>query len=116
MSGYRVDLTKLTSLINDLDHAADEITAANNDLRQAGGRDLGTSGLDDAAEQFQQRWSQSIGTISDAAKHTSDTLGGAKKTYAELEERVATMFNSRPQEQSSSGGEQPSAIEQRLNP
>lgn len=122
MSGFRVDLDRMNRLITDLDHAADDITAANQLLHQSTARDLGTPGIDRAAEQFQQRWGESISSIGDAAKRTSDGLDETRKTYAELEEQVARMFHSGQHPQSpppappAASAEQPSAIEQRLNP
>lgn len=121
--GYRVSMDKLTQLINDLDRAADDITAANKALSNARGRDLGTSGIDDASEQFRDRWSHSIDKISEGAKATSDALGAARSTYAKLENEVSNLVVSAAEDtqapSDTGGGDasegQPSRIEQRLS-
>ncbi|SDJ86314.1 hypothetical protein SAMN04487820_102419 [Actinopolyspora mzabensis] len=122
--GYRVDIEKLTRLISDLDHAADDITAANRALSDARGRDLGSPGIDDASEGFRERWSHGIEKIAEGAKATSDALGSARETYAKLEQEVVSLLASAVSQQSSpdgSGGQgtqesqgEMSAIEQRM--
>ncbi|SDP81201.1 hypothetical protein SAMN04487905_109190 [Actinopolyspora xinjiangensis] len=120
--GYRVDIEKLTRLISDLDNAADDITAANRALGDARGRDLGTSGIDDASDGFRERWSHGIEKIAEGAKATSEALGSARETYAKLEQEVVSLVTSAvTRQQSSSGGSggqdsqgEMSAIEQRM--
>ncbi|RCW45153.1 hypothetical protein DFQ14_103117 [Halopolyspora algeriensis] len=120
--GYRVSMDKLTQLVNDLDHAADDITAANRALSNARGRDLGTPGIDDASEEFRESWSHGISKISKGAKVTSDVLDAARATYARLENEASALIASAAEGQhpSSDGGGgrisegQPSRIEQRL--
>jgi hypothetical protein len=120
--GYRVNMDKLTQLINDLDRAADDITAANNALGNARGRDLGTPGIDNASEEFRERWSHGIKKISEGAKATSAALDAARSTYAKLENEVAGLVASAGEGQQAppGGGQgnppegQPSHIEQRL--
>lgn len=121
--GYHVAMEKLTRLINDLDRAADDITAANRALSNARGRDLGTPGIDNASEDFRESWSHGISKISEGAKATSEALGAARSTYAKLENEVAGLVakaaeasqgaaregNGQPPE------EQTSHIEQRLS-
>lgn len=121
--GYRVNMDGLTRLINDLDRAADDITAANGALSNASGRDLGTPGIDDASEVFRERWSHGISKISEGAKGASDALGAARATYAKLENEVASRVAAvaeAPQALAGAGNGQPSEgqsshIEQRLS-
>lgn len=121
--GYRVDMDKLTQLIKDLDHAADDITVANNALSSARGRDLGTPGIDNASEEFRERWSHGIKKISEGAKLTSGALDAARSTYSKLENEVAALVASATEgHQAPPGGgqgqapeAQPSPIEQRLS-
>lgn len=121
MAGYSVDLDRLSKLVGDLEHAADDITAANRALGNAGSRDLGSPGIDAAGEEFQQRWSDSISKISEGAKVTSEALDGARGTYAKLEEQISQMVKPAdgggdpPAGQGGSGGAEPSNIEQRLS-
>ncbi|MDI2027402.1 hypothetical protein QFW96_02215 [Saccharopolyspora sp. TS4A08] len=66
-NGFRVNMEKLTRLVNDLDRAADSITDANNKLANARGRDLGSLGIDSAAEDFRDRWQDGIKKIAEGA-------------------------------------------------
>lgn len=117
--GYRVNMEKLTRLVNDLDRAADNITDANNKLANACGRDLGSPGIDRAAEDFRDRWQDGIKKIAEGAKKTSDALDGARSTYAKIENEAATLIakaaEEPPQQQADNAPAQPSRIEQRLN-
>ncbi|KEI43350.1 hypothetical protein [Saccharopolyspora rectivirgula] len=121
IDGYRVSMEKLTRLVNDLDRAADEIAAANNALANAKGRDLGTPGIDSAAEDFQERWSHGIEKLGEGAEVTSKALDAARAAYAQLENEVSNLIASTvggeqqpPGSSGTSSGEGPSAIEQRL--
>lgn len=121
--GYQVHMDRLTQLINDLDRAADDITAANDALSNARGRDLGTSGIDNASEEFRARWSHGIDKISEGARTTSDALDGARGTYAKLENEVASLVAAAAEVQQAPAardhgqraGGQPSNIEERLS-
>ncbi|QGK71594.1 hypothetical protein GIY23_20570 [Allosaccharopolyspora coralli] len=116
-------MEKLTRLINDLDRAADDITAANKALSNAKGHDLGTPGIDTASEEFRDTWSDGISKISEGAKATSDALGVARSTYAKLENEVASLVAAAGEaSQAPTGGSQAGAgegqsshIEQRLS-
>lgn len=116
--GYRVNMEKLAQLVNDLDHAADDITDANNKLSNARGRDLGSPGIDNAAHDFRDRWQDGIKKIAEGAKTTSRTLDGARAAYASIENEAASMISkaadsSGPPKTGNSAGQ--SRIEQRLN-
>ncbi|WP_438387946.1 hypothetical protein [Actinopolyspora saharensis] len=122
--GYRVNMDKLAQLVNDLDRAADDITAANRTLGNATGHDLGSPGIDEASQNFRERWSHSIDKISEGAKATSEALNAARSTYAKLENEVAALITSKveqaAQQSPDNTGEQtdqgrPSSIEQRLS-
>ncbi|TWG08345.1 hypothetical protein [Saccharopolyspora dendranthemae] len=117
--GYRVNMEKLTRLVNDLDRAADDITDANNKFGNASGRDLGSPGIDNAAEDFRNRWQDGITKIAEGAKKTSDALDGARSTYAKIENEAASLVaeaaEEPPPQQAASASAQPSRIEQRLN-
>lgn len=117
--GYRVNMEKLTRLVNNLDRAADDITAANNKLADARGHDLGSPGIDSAAEHFRNRWQDGIKKIAEGAKKTSDALDGARSTYAKIENEAASLIAKAAEEPAQqppgNAPAEPSRIEQRLN-
>ena len=100
-SGYQIDLGELGSLITTLRDAKDSMDSANNALKDASARDLGTSGLDGAGGDFQDKWGYGIGQIADLSGKMTTGLSDTQKTYQNAEDSISKLF---PNPGGSSGG------------
>lgn len=85
MGGFRVGLDHLSELIGRLDRAADQISSANNQLREASESQLGHGDLDSACAEFQERWEYGIGRIRESTERLVPSLQQARRTYAEAD-------------------------------
>ena len=90
--GFLVDVPALEQLITTLSEAAERMHVANDRLRAASAADLGSSDLDHAARDFQERWEYGIGKISDASEKMSDSLREAKELYQQTDQAIAVLF------------------------
>ncbi|TCO52813.1 hypothetical protein [Actinocrispum wychmicini] len=90
--GYRLDLSGLGRLVDQLAHAEDRMNSANDSLRNAGVHDLGSRDIDHAGAAFQDRWEYGTGKLAKAASKMVDGLDATKKQYNDAETNIAQYF------------------------
>lgn len=90
--GFRVDLGELGRVTGTLDQAADDMRSANDRLRDAAARDLGSRAIDGAGQAFQDRWEYGIGKIAEASEKLVAALRSTQRLYEETDRALAEMF------------------------
>jgi hypothetical protein len=90
--GYRLDLTGLGRLIDQLALAEDQMKSATRAMLDAHIEDLGTWSLDHETKAFHDRWRYGIGKLADAADEMVDGLNATRKAYTDTEDHVASYF------------------------
>lgn len=100
--GYTVRIDELGQLIDNLDMAAERITAANNESGAHGVLgDLGNEALSNAGISFEDEWEYGIGKLGEAAEEVTDGLTETRKNYQEVEELHAEVFDTAAKEMAS---------------
>jgi uncharacterized protein YukE len=90
--GFLVDVPALEQLITTLSEAAERMHVANDRLRAASAADLGSSDLDHAAGDFQERWEYGIGKISESSEKMANSLREAKEHYERTDQAIGGLF------------------------
>lgn len=92
-NGFQVDLGQMKSLISTLADAKDAMTGADDALKSASPRDLGSAGLDSAGGAFRDKWTYGIGKLADLAKDMTAGLRQTEKAYQQVEDGIAGAFD-----------------------
>lgn len=92
MNGYLVELAALGGLIDDLTHAAQRITDANTELRDASPGELGSHTIDAAGQSFQDRWEHGTRKVAEAAGTMVEALEQTRRDYQRIEDEIAKLF------------------------
>jgi hypothetical protein len=90
--GYRLSLSGMGKLIDQLAQAEDRMTKANNGLRSSTAQDLGSLVVDQAGGAFQDRWEYGIGKLAESARKMVDGLAATRKHYQDAEQAIAQFF------------------------
>lgn len=91
-SDFKIDVERVQGMLNKLSSADDRMRDAQKRLNQVGPKALGTEGLDDACDEFQDQWGDGIKRIADAAKDIHDRLKATLDAYKAGEEKNAKML------------------------
>lgn len=90
MPDFTVDIGGLDALAKNLDRSCDNIDSATKDLADLAPSALGPEDLDTACTDFRDAWKDGLDELRDAVDEISEGLGKAKKSYADVEETIAT--------------------------
>lgn len=80
-SGFRIDLDQAESMLRKLEECAERMQQARKKLKNVGPKTLGTNGLDNACEHFQDEWEDGITRIEDASKDIKERLKTTLDAY-----------------------------------
>ncbi|GAA3169503.1 MULTISPECIES: hypothetical protein [Streptomyces] len=95
MAGYyKVELEMLAQLINQLGECAGNMRSAMKELKDIGPKGAGYDELEDACDDFQDKWGYGIGLIADATGGVTEGLSESRKLYEHLEHQIAESFTS----------------------
>jgi len=89
---YKVELEGLAQLITQLGDCAEDMRAAMRQLKDIGPEGTGHAELEQACDDFQQRWGYGIGLIADATGGVTEGLAASRKIYEALENQIAEAF------------------------
>ncbi|MCB5907604.1 WXG100 family type VII secretion target [Streptomyces pinistramenti] len=89
---FKIDVGRIQEMLNKLAHADERMRDAQRRLNKVGPKALGTDGLDDACDEFQDQWGDGIKRIADAAKDIHEKLGTTLDAYKAGEEENAKML------------------------
>ncbi|MCL8016814.1 hypothetical protein [Streptomyces sp. AS02] len=93
MAGYyKVELEGLAQLITRLGECADDMRAAMKQLKDIGPKGSGYAELEEACDDFQDKWGYGIGLIADATGGVTEGLAESRKVYEALEDQIAESF------------------------
>jgi hypothetical protein len=90
--GYRLDVSGMNRLVDRLAEAEDRMTKANNALRGATAKDLGSFVLDRAGNDFRDRWEYGIGKLAESAEKVVEGLNATQKQYKDVDQATAQYF------------------------
>ncbi|WP_157978903.1 MULTISPECIES: hypothetical protein [Nocardia] len=94
MAGYfHVDIDVLASTVRSLKNSEQVLGDAMKALENAGDGDIGTTGLNDAAESFQRSWKFGIERIIDAATTTAEGVSKCHDAYVSADSAFANAVN-----------------------
>jgi uncharacterized protein YukE len=88
----RIDVDGMKALINQLDQADDRMRDACARLNKVGPTGLGTDGLDEACDDFQDDWGDGITRIADASKALHEGLKKTLELYEANEQETSKGF------------------------
>lgn len=86
---FQVDLDALGQFITSLQQSGDHMESALNALKSIDSGQIGTSDLDDAADDFQKTWHYGLGQLKDKIKDTNDGVTKARGAYQDYEQGLA---------------------------
>lgn len=93
MSGYyKVELEGLAQLITQLDECANNMRSAMKLLKDIGPKGSGYAELEEACDEFQDKWGYGIGLIADATGAITEGLSESRKIYEALEDQTVASF------------------------
>ncbi|MGY0024528.1 hypothetical protein [Streptomyces sp. cg35] len=89
MSGHcKAEFEALAGLITDLSTCADGMRSAMRELKDIGPKGSGYDDLEDACDDFQDKWGYGIKLIADATGGITDKVAKAGKEFQHLEDLV----------------------------
>lgn len=89
---YKVELEALAQLITQLGECANGMHSAMKQLKDIGPRGAGYAELEQACDDFQDKWGYGIGLIADATGGITEGLSESRKIYEALEDQIAESF------------------------
>lgn len=89
---FKIDIQRIESILKKLAEAGDRMRDAQKRLNKVGPKTLGTDGLDDACDEFQDQWGDGIKRISDAAKDIHERLKLTVDAYKAGEEENSKLM------------------------
>jgi uncharacterized protein YukE len=92
MADIRINVDGMKALINQLDQADDRMRDACARLNKVGPAGLGTDGLDNACDDFQDDWGDGITRIADASNNLYEGLKKTLEAYEANEEQTSKGF------------------------
>ncbi|MFH8346245.1 WXG100 family type VII secretion target [Streptomyces sp. NPDC018045] len=90
---FRIDVERVQKMLTKLSDADDRMRDAQKRLNKVGPKALGTEGLDDACDEFQDQWGDGIKRIADAAKDIHERLKATLDAYQAGEEENRKMLS-----------------------
>ncbi|MCE7007987.1 hypothetical protein LWC34_34970 [Kibdelosporangium philippinense] len=90
--GYRLELGGMGKLIDQLAHAEERMTKANDNLRHSSAKDMGSFLIDQAGNAFQDRWEYGIGKLAECTGKMVDGLDATRKQYQQADQATAEYF------------------------
>ncbi|WP_406123553.1 hypothetical protein OHQ89_15460 [Streptomyces canus] len=93
MAGYsKVELEALAQLITQLGECANDMRSAMTQLKDIGPKGSGYAELEQACDDFQDKWGYGIGLIADATGGITEGLSESRKVYQTLEDQIVEAF------------------------
>ncbi|MFJ9618870.1 WXG100 family type VII secretion target [Streptomyces noursei] len=89
---FKIDVGRIQEMLTKLSEASDRMQDAQHRLKKVGPKTLGTDGLDDACDEFQDQWGDGIKRISKASKEIHEKLKATLDAYKAGEEENAKMM------------------------
>ncbi|MCX4829784.1 hypothetical protein OG785_09985 [Streptomyces sp. NBC_00006] len=90
---FQIDTDRMKTLIGRLDQVDDRMRDAQQRLNKVGPKGLGTDGLDDACDDFQDDWGDGIKRIADSAKTLHEGLQKTLDAYLTTDQDIQKGFS-----------------------
>ncbi|MER7106451.1 hypothetical protein [Streptomyces sp. NPDC000229] len=95
MAGYsKVEFKALSRLVTDLSECADGMRSAMRQLKDIGPKGSGSNELEEACDDFQEKWDHGIKLIADATGGITEKVGESGKLFQHLEDQIEAMVRS----------------------
>lgn len=93
MTGYyKVEFEAMARLVIDLAECADTMRSAMRKLEDIGPKGAGSSELEEACDDFQEKWGYGIELIADATGGITEKVGQSGRVYQRLEDEAAALL------------------------
>jgi hypothetical protein len=89
---FKIDVDRIQEMLTKLSDADDHMRDAQNRLNKVGPKTLGTDGLDEACDEFQDQWGDGIKRIAKATKGIHEKLKLTLDAYRAGEEENAKVM------------------------
>ncbi|MEU0069609.1 hypothetical protein ABZ027_08705 [Streptomyces sp. NPDC006332] len=95
MAGHcKVEFEALSRLVTDLSECADGMRSAMRQLKDIGPKGSGSDELEEACDDFQDKWGHGIKLIADATGGVTEKAAQSGRLYQHLEDQVAAAAQS----------------------
>ncbi|MFF3329439.1 hypothetical protein ACFYWX_07705 [Streptomyces sp. NPDC002888] len=92
MTGYyKVEFEAMARLVVDLAECADTMRSAMRQLKDIGPKGAGSGELEEACDDFQEKWGYGIELIADATGGITEKVAQSGRVYQGLEEEVTAL-------------------------
>ncbi|MFF3498622.1 hypothetical protein [Streptomyces sp. NPDC003247] len=91
---YKVEFDALARLVVDLAECADGMRSAMRKLRDIGPKGAGSAELEEACDDFQEKWGYGIELIADATGGITEKVALSGRLYQQLEDEVTGLVQS----------------------
>ncbi|MFG2128259.1 hypothetical protein ACGFNV_10705 [Streptomyces sp. NPDC048751] len=93
MTGYyKVEFEAMARLVIDLAECADTMRSAMRKLEDIGPKGAGSSELEEACDDLQEKWGYGIELIADATGGITEKVGQSGRVYQRLEDEAAVLL------------------------
>lgn len=93
MTDFTIDPGRMKTLLDRLDQVEDRMRGAQERLKKVGPKGLGTDGLDDACDDFQDDWGDGIKRIAEASQQLHEGLKKTLESYQSTEQDLQQGFS-----------------------
>lgn len=95
MTGYhRVEFAALSRLVTDLSECVDGMRSAMRQLKDIGPKGSGSDEVEDACDDFQDKWGYGIKLIAEATGGITEKVAQSGRLYQHLEDQVSAEMKS----------------------
>ena len=95
MAGYcKVEFEALSRLIKDLSECAGGMRSAMKQLKDIGPKGSGSAELEEACDDFQDKWGYGIKLIAEATGGITEKVAESGRLFQQLEDKVAATVHS----------------------
>ncbi len=89
---FRVEVSELDRLLQQLKQSQDDMRTALNAMRDTGPKTTGSKSLDHACDDFHDSWQDAIKLMSDGTAQIEEKLRETTKDYSETDRAIAEAF------------------------
>jgi uncharacterized protein YukE len=94
MGNFSVDVASLRALSGRLRAGADELSAVLGELSGVTPGQLGTASLDEACQEFQEKWQHGMSLMRENVTRVGAGLDATAATYQQHEQQLSQLFGS----------------------
>lgn len=90
---YKVEFEALARLVVDLAECADGMRSAMRKMKDIGPKGAGSADLEQACDDFQEKWDHGIGLIADATSGIAEKVAQSGRLFQGLEDEISGLVS-----------------------